>query len=140
MGCAACTRRARTAGSGRTYSVCDTHTPHTPNTVEVVRQHATSLLNENSFGVLVKINVSMHTIALMLVSFVTPKMSPHFVKCACVAGSALHGVGSRSANTMWRKLLYSGFERCFGPSTQGAGTKTHLKSRFCAILKKRGVR
>ena len=35
------------------------------------------------------------------------------------------------ANTMWRKLLYSGFETCFGPSTQGAGTKTHLKSRFC---------
>ena len=43
------------------------------------------------------------------------------------------------ANTMWRKLLYSGFETCFGPSTQGAGTKTHLKSRFCAILKKRGA-
>ena len=42
------------------------------------------------------------------------------------------------ANTMWRKLLYSGFETCFGPSTQGAGTKTHLKSRFSAILKKRG--
>ena len=40
------------------------------------------------------------------------------------------------ANTMWRKLLYSGFETCFGPSTQGAETKTHLKSRFCAILKK----
>ena len=43
------------------------------------------------------------------------------------------------ANTMWRKLFYSGFETCFGPSTQGAGTKTHLESRFCAILKKRGV-
>ena len=46
------------------------------------------------------------------------------------------------ANTMWRKLLYSGFETSFGPSTQGAGfgagAKTHLKSRFCAILKKRG--
>ena len=37
---------------------------------------------------------------------------------------------------MWRKFLYSGFETCFGPSTQGAGTKTHLKSRFCAILTK----
>ena len=35
---------------------------------------------------------------------------------------------------MWRKLLYSGFETCFGPSTQGAETKTHLKSRFSAIL------
>ena len=35
---------------------------------------------------------------------------------------------------MWRTFLYSGFETCFGPSTQGAGTKTHLKSRFCAIL------
>ena len=43
------------------------------------------------------------------------------------------------ANTMWRKLLYSGFETCFGPSTQGAGTKTHLKSRFFAILKTRGA-
>ena len=47
--------------------------------------------------------------------------------------------------------ISSGFEACFGPSTQGAGTqgagtqgagtKTHLKSRFCsqAILIKRGV-
>ena len=43
------------------------------------------------------------------------------------------------ANTMWRKLLYSGFETSFGPSTQGAETKRHLKSRFCAILKKMGV-
>ena len=43
------------------------------------------------------------------------------------------------ANTMWRKLLHSGFEACFGPSTQGAGTQTHLKSRFCALLKKRGA-
>ena len=40
---------------------------------------------------------------------------------------------------MWRKFLYSGFETCFGPSTQGAGTKTHLKSRFSAILKKSGA-
>ena len=40
---------------------------------------------------------------------------------------------------MWRKFLYSGFETYFGPSTQGAGTKTHLKSRFCAILTKRGA-
>ena len=37
---------------------------------------------------------------------------------------------------MWRKFLYSGFETCFGPSTQGARTKTHLKSKFCAILTK----
>ena len=31
-------------------------------------------------------------------------------------------------------------ETCFGPSTQGAETETHLKSRFClqAILGKRG--
>ena len=69
------------------------------------------------------------------------------------------------ANTMWRKLLYSGFhtpkavtyheptvmwlfmighslgrmETCFSPSTQGAETTPHLKSRFClqAILKKK---
>ena len=32
------------------------------------------------------------------------------------------------------KLLYAGFETCFGPSTQDAGTKTHVESRFCAIL------
>ena len=35
-------------------------------------------------------------------------------------------------------------ETCFGPSTQGAeirysNIKIHPKSRFCAILKKRGV-
>ena len=46
-------------------------------------------------------------------------------------------------NTMWRKLLYSGFETCFGPSpapkVPGSDIKTHLKSRFCTILKKRGV-
>ena len=35
---------------------------------------------------------------------------------------------------MWRTLLYSGFETSFGTSTQGAGTKIHLKSSFCAIL------
>ena len=43
------------------------------------------------------------------------------------------------ATTMWRKLLYSGFETCFGATTQGAGTQgagtqTHLKFRFCAIF------
>ena len=49
------------------------------------------------------------------------------------------GVGP--ANTMRRRILYSGFETCFGLSTQGAGTETHLKPRFCAILKKkRGAR
>ena len=40
------------------------------------------------------------------------------------------------AMQMWRKFLYSRFDMCFGPGTQGAGTKTHLKSRFCAILTK----
>ena len=39
---------------------------------------------------------------------------------------------------MWLNLLYSGFETCFGPSAQGAETETHLKSRFCAILKNGG--
>ena len=43
------------------------------------------------------------------------------------------------ANIMWRKRAYSGFETCFGPSTQGAGARTHSKPRFCAIFeKKRG--
>ena len=43
---------------------------------------------------------------------------------------------------MWRKILYSGFEMCFGPSTQCCwDPKTHLKSGFClqAILKKKGM-
>ena len=39
---------------------------------------------------------------------------------------------------MWRKFLYSGFETCFGPSTQGAETKTHLKSRL-RHFEKRGA-
>ena len=54
-----------------------------------------------------------------------------------------------NANTIWRKIYYSRFEtrRVLAPApwvhlgcTLGAGTKTHLNSRFClqAILKKRG--
>ena len=39
----------------------------------------------------------------------------------CTSGQSVGG---------WRKLLYSGFETCFAPST--------LKFRFCAIEKKRG--
>ena len=35
-----------------------------------------------------------------------------------------------------RILLYAGFET----STQGAGTKSHLKSRFCAICKNKRER
>ena len=31
-------------------------------------------------------------------------------------------------------LLYAGSKTCFGASTKGAGTKTHLESRCCAIL------
>ena len=34
------------------------------------------------------------------------------------------------ANTMWRKLLYSGFETCFGPSTQGAGIRYQNTSQI----------
>ena len=37
---------------------------------------------------------------------------------------------------MWHKLLYSGVKTCIGPSTQGAGSTTDLKSRFCAIFAK----
>ena len=39
-------------------------------------------------------------------------------------------------NTMWRILHYAGFEACFGSSTVGAGTETHLESIccLCAIL------
>ena len=33
-------------------------------------------------------------------------------------------VRTGAANTMWRKLLYSGFETCFGPSTQHPGPST----------------
>ena len=31
---------------------------------------------------------------------------------------------------MWRKLLYSGFETCFGPCTQGAGIRYQNTSRI----------
>ena len=42
-----------------------------------------------------------------------------------------------ACKSMGFKFLYSGFETCFGwdPRHLGAGSKTHLKSRFCAILK-----
>ena len=56
--------------------------------------------------------------------------------CSAALSDRYH---SWPANKMWRKLLYSRFETCFGPSTQGAGTKTHLKSRVHAILTKRGA-
>ena len=36
----------------------------------------------------------------------------------------------RPANTMSRKLLYSGFETCFGPSTQGAGIRYQNTSQI----------
>ena len=52
-----------------------------------------------------------------------------------MAKMARDAAAPASTNTIWRKLLYSGFEKCFAPSTKGAGTKTHLKSRFCTILK-----
>ena len=62
-----------------------------------------------------------------------------------LARETSHRSGSRSpvtcnhnATIMWRKLLNPRFETCLGPSIQGAGAKTHHKSRFCAILKKRG--
>ena len=38
------------------------------------------------------------------------------------------------ANTMWRKLLYSGFETCFGPSTQGAGIRYQNTSQIQILL------
>ena len=31
---------------------------------------------------------------------------------------------------MWRKFLYSGFETCFGPSTQGAGIRYQNTSQI----------
>ena len=70
---------------------------------------------------------------------VTAKITTSAVALYVASGCVLTKWCGPNANTMWRKLLYSGFETCFGPSTQGAETKTHLKSRFCAILKKRGV-
>ena len=43
-----------------------------------------------------------------------------------------------SVNQMGVKLLYAGFETCFAPSTKpstkGAGSKTLLESKCCAIL------
>ena len=48
----------------------------------------------------------------------------HYLACSFVCW--LHDVPRRhqvcTVNTMWRELLYSGFETCFGPSTQGAVT------------------
>ena len=38
------------------------------------------------------------------------------------------------ANAMWRKLLYSGFQTCFGPSTQGAGIRYQNTSRIQILL------
>ena len=45
----------------------------------------------------------------------------------------------RSENTMWRKLLYSGFETCFGPSTQGAGTKNTSQIQMLRHFDKKGL-
>ena len=47
----------------------------------------------------------------------------------------------QEVNKMGVNHLYSGFETCFAPPHQrclGLDSKTHLKSRFCAILKKGG--
>ena len=38
------------------------------------------------------------------------------------------------ANAMWRKLLYSGFETWFGPSTQGAGIRYQNTSQIQILL------
>ena len=42
---------------------------------------------------------------------------------------------------MWRKRLFFGIPDEFWPSTQGAGTKPHLKFRFClqAMFEKKKV-
>ena len=37
-------------------------------------------------------------------------------------------------NTVWRKLLYSGFETCFGLSTQGAGLRYQNTSQIQILL------
>ena len=45
--------------------------------------------------------------------------------------SALSAPGTTMpANTMWRNLLYSGSETCFGPSTQGAGIRYQNTSQI----------
>ena len=35
---------------------------------------------------------------------------------------------------MWRKLLYSGFQMCFAPSTQGAGIRYQNTSQIQILL------
>ena len=71
-------------------------------------------------------------------------LAPLAIGTLCIAVPHHHHPDSyyhcalHAANTMGVELLYSGFETCFGPSTQRAWTKTHLKSRFCVILKKLG--
>ena len=73
------------------------------------------------------------------VSFGPNKPAPRHPKNTSPPPLMSSQVRCSPVNTIWRKCLYSGFETCFGPSTQGAGTKTHLKSRCCAILTKRGA-
>ena len=46
-----------------------------------------------------------------------------------VCGKGETGSGGTS-NTMWRKLFHSGFETCFGPSTQGAGIRYQNTSQI----------
>ena len=62
--------------------------------------------------------------ALVTLALVTMQ-HPNYLFGA-VSTPSTHGT-----HILWRTLLYSGFETCFGPSTQGAGPKTQLKSRFC---------
>ena len=59
-------------------------------------------------------------------------------KNAASKDNGVVNLGSGTSNTMWHKLFYSGFETCFGPTTQGAGTKTHLKSIFLRHFEKKG--
>ena len=48
-----------------------------------------------------------------------------------VTGSKGHRV---RGSVTFGKFLYAGLGTCFGQSTQGAGTKTHLKSRWRTVL------
>ena len=55
-------------------------------------------------------------------------------KCCSSKSSPTPRTRQSSHTYMGFKLLYAGFETCVAPSTKSAGTKTHLKSRCCALL------
>ena len=63
----------------------------------------------------------------------------HHVRCEAGRWVGCHGGGAIRDDDLFIKLLYSGFETCFAPSTFAAGRKTHLESRFWRHFENKGV-